>query len=171
MKWAHLHPKIHGAAEHTDVTRTLFIPVSGAGSGGFLMRIRHSVMRLDPTAPETASCSFRVPNDFVSFTSLKLVWFSMSTGTAGNDWVVDPDCEYSANGEGRATHTQSPANTTIDVTVLEAVYETDIGFTVVALAKGDYIGVRIQREAGDGADTYESDVCVLGMLLTYVAEQ
>jgi len=165
------HAEIHGADKHTDVTRTLFIPCGNYMSGTSRKADKHDVVELDKDTPQVVEIEFRVPSDFVSFGSLKVVWFSGVGGTAGQDWVCDPACSYAAHGEQSTTHGDTPANTTIDVTAKLFIYETDVGFTLANLAKGDYCGVEIERQADDGADNYGAVIRVMGLLLTYIAEQ
>ena len=165
-----LVPGAHGAAKHTDVARELFIPVGPVYTGGIQAYGGFASIALDPAADENVKFNFKVPDDFVSFTSLKVLWGAWS-GTAGQDWVCDPNADYAADGEAYGTHTDAPASTTIDTPVLNRLDVTAIGFTLASLAKGDYVGVNIVRDADNAADTLTGDVCVIGLLLTYVAEQ
>lgn len=168
----HYHPKIHGVAEHTDVTRTKFYRVAAVTSGAFTRHLSHAVAELDPDSTEYAIIEFMTPSDFVSFTSLKVVWFAPSdAGTIGKDWVCDPRCWYGADGEAPDLHKDAPAMTTIDVAAVDTIYVTDVGFTMTSLAKGDYVGCEIERQANNASDTWELDIYVVGVLLTYVAEQ
>jgi len=160
----------HGSEAHTNVTRTMFIPCGNKYTGGTHF-VNYDSIALDPTSDEYVQFDFRVPSDFVSFGSLKLVWMGDSSATAGYDWRVSPTADYAAANEGYTTHQDTPADSTIDVAATRTIYETDIGFTLSSLALGDYVGVEITRDADHADDTYEDDILVMGLLLTYTANQ
>lgn len=164
--------KSHTIDKHTDVTRTLFVPVGFyAVTGTAEQGANRPIISLPATGNSYTYISFSCPNDFVSFGSLKVCWITKGDGTAGNDWVCDPDAYYSAGGEGSTTHSEAPTNTTIDCAAQYSYYETEIGFTLSSLAKGDNVGVAIVRKGDDAADTWEGVICLVGLLLTYTAEQ
>ena len=171
--WGAPAPAAHSIESHTDVSRTFFVPCSPYYTGGLATTAAgsHARIGLDATTPELCRFEFMVPSDFVSFTSLMVVWSALTGGTAGNDWVCDPAASYAAANEPNSTHTDTPANITIDVTIVGRLYVTDVGFTLANLTSGDYVGVEIERQADDGADTYEQDILIYGILLTYTASQ
>lgn len=164
------HAQIHGVAQHTDVTRTLFIPCGNYTTGIVGESFVFDVVFLATGVDKDVHFGFMTPSDFVSFSSLRVVWRA-DAGVAGQDWVCDPSAYYYADGEACNTHIDTPVNTTIDATALDTVYVTDVGFTLASLALGDFVGVKIVRLGTDGADTLTGNVRVYGLLLTYVAEQ
>lgn len=162
----------HGIAQHTDTTRTKFIDVSiESFSGTVLNWVSISGIRLSTGVDTYAQFSmWDVPTDFVSFISLELVW--TGTGLAlGQDWVCDPNQNFMTEGEIGTTHADNPANTTLDMAAENTLYMSDIGLTMANLAKSDYSGGRIWRRGTDEVDTYDGYVTILGLLLTYTAEQ
>lgn len=161
----------HGSDKHTDVTRYKFIPIGSYTTSTYSKVGVWLVAKLDATTPEACYFIFRVPSDFVSFTSLKVVWMGQAGGTLGNDWRCDPQARYAADGEIVTTHSDTPAISTIDVAATSTIYVTDVGFTLAALASGDYVAGEILRVADAAADTWETDINVLGVLLAYTAEQ
>lgn len=164
---------VHGAAQHTDVTRELFIPVlSGwvyAGSLG--QKNNMGVVSGGANSEEPrVYCGFRVPDDFVSFTSLKLVW--VSAAASGNMyWSMDID--YAADGEAVETHSEDSGGgvTPTGGANIINVQTPTTPLVMADLAKGDYVGIKCWRAGSDGGDTLDTTTYFLGFLLTYVAEQ
>ena len=161
----------HGASDHTDVTRELYVPVNAVHyTGAAGSPATRPFISLSDAANDFLTLSFQVPDDFVSYTKLEVI-FEGVTGTGGQDWVCDPICFYAAHGETKNTHTDLPANTTIDVAVITTLYFAEIGLTLASLAKGDNVGLKILRAGGDGADTFQGEIRIFGLLFTYVGEQ
>jgi len=165
-------PKTHGAAQHTDVTRELFIPASegyilyGALAGrGF-----YAVAYAGADADLWVQVSFKVPDDFVSFTSVKAVWQSAAAAGDMYWWL---HAHYAASGELYTTHSETPAmgTTTTDGVNLWNIQEPANALTLANLAKGDYIGITFSRDGDDANDTLDSGVYLLGLLFTYTAQQ
>lgn len=164
-------PKAHSYDKHTDVTRTLFIPCGEYHPGGVEGRGAHDCCPLDPDSEEDVLSEFMTPSDFVSFTSLEVVWISDETGTTGNDWIFDPYATWGADTEDFVAHASAPVDVTVDVPALNKLYVTETGLDLSALAISDYVGLRIRREASLAGDTFEGDIFIVGFLLTYTAHQ
>jgi len=162
----------HGAAEHTDETRELFVRCSASpySTGTAREHGRYAVIQLADAAIQFIFFTLKVPDDFVSFTSLELVW--LSPLNAGNMyWRMETD--YAAVGEAYNTHNESSGYGVTASGVINriVVQEPATPLNFVNLAQGDYVGVSIYRDATDGLDTIDNVVRVLGILLTYIAEQ
>ena len=167
------HNKIHGANEHTDVTRELWIPVTEghisdgtAAMQGFYPTVRGDANLREPRVYFLT----KVPDDFVSFISVKAVWFcSAASGNAYWKWGAT----YAASGEARTTHTDYPewGVTATGGGWIMNVQEPADPLTLPNLAKGDYIGLGFDRDGTHANDTLENSFYLLGLLFTYVAEQ
>lgn len=121
--------------------------------------------------PDNDDCycylSEKIPVDFISFVSLKAVWWSVAA--AGNMyWRMYLD--FGASGQNRTTHQDgSGFGTTATAGAnLINVQETAHPIDGSAIAVGDYIGVTVRRGGGDGDDTLGQDVFLVGVLLTYI---
>lgn len=162
----------HGADKHKNVTRKLLISTgnyyTGTANGG---DEEYDNIGLSATTNQLIYFTFRVPSDFVSFTSLEVVWFGRAGGTLGFDWVCNPTASYCAVNELVTNYSQTPGAITIDVASARKVYVNAVGLTLVGLATEDYVGVIILRAATNAADTWQQQIGVLGLLFTYVAEQ
>jgi len=166
------HEGLHGIAQHTDVSRDFFIPAcSGYSTGvqGFISSYWPVVILADG-ASLIAYLSMKVPNDFVSFTSVKAVW--SSPAAAGNmRWRIMAG--YNADGEALNFHSDGPAEgvTATGGADIVNVQEPANPLALANLAKGDYIGFRLSRDGTAGTDTLNDAVNIIGILFTYVAEQ
>lgn len=168
-------PAVHGAAQHTDITRELFIPACegflAAGVCNETPNGAFSSVLGDANAPEPAVYfSNKVPDDFVSFISVKAVWLSEA---AGGNMYWNLSASYAASGQTEATHTDTPA---IGVTATGGndiinVQEPANALTLASLAIGDYLGMVFARDGTDANDTLDAEVYLLGLLFTYVANQ
>lgn len=162
----------HGADKHTNVTRELFIPATeGFVSTGTLINLgMFSAVRCADTEHSQIYWTIKVPDDFVSFVSVKAVW--LSTAAAGDMyWRIQAD--YAASGEAYTTHGDNPAfgATATGGNNIINVQEPANPLTLSELAIGDYLGLWFYRNAGFGLDTLDTAADLLGLLFTYVAEQ
>lgn len=112
----------------------------------------------------------KVPEDFISFVSVKFVWRSDAVvgnmywrirayyGAAGEAWDTHsdaPDYGVTATGGRKIRNEQLPANP----------------LTLVNLALGDYIMFVLTRNASHANDTLSENVEGEGLLFTYTAYQ
>lgn len=162
----------HGAAKHINVTRELFIPATEDFSTNATVKVYglYAVVELAYGVSGEVRFSFKVPDDFVSFTSLKAVW--LATVASGNvRWAML--AQYAASGEQHDTHYESRTlgETATGGDGIMNVQAPVDPLTLSALTKGDYLGIRLYRDGSHENDTLESGMSVLGLLFTYVAEQ
>lgn len=164
-------PIVHGPAFHTDRARTLVVPCGIKYTGSARDWGRCSVADLDPLVNEYLEFTYDVPDDFVTFTSLELVWGGFVGGTLGFDWRMRVSSYWAACSEAYNTHTESPADVTLDVAAASTKYCTDLLFTFAALAPGDNIGTKLTRVAVNVNDTWETEIAVLELRFNYTAIQ
>lgn len=162
----------HGAALHTDVQRELILlPRPYTGGGGDFHTLQQFCFYQMVTG-DSGACYFKgkVPDDFVSFVSAKVVWLGYG-GTAGEDWRMRIRSAYGAEGETYTHVQESPSDQVLDVTALNTFYETDTTLSLTGLAKGDYIGIYVGRKGLESEDTYGGSINVLMVIVRYMAEQ
>jgi len=165
--------RMHGAESHNNVTRELFIPAtSGYTNGTPASYAAHAVVQLADAATEKLCVEFKVPDDFVSFVSVKCVWLPKWDYT-GLDMYWKMRGYYCAAGEESAIHQDAPAYgvTTADPQPALMVEEPANPLTLANLARGDYVGIEITRDATHADDTLGTLALVFGVLFTYVADQ
>ena len=165
-----LVPGAHGAAKHTNVTRTLFISATGYTDGALATYGNHSGQKLVDAALKQSNIEFRMPSDFVSFTSLKLVWAS---GAASGNMYWSLDAYYASATEGHATHSESSGLGTTATGGADKinVQTSATALTLASVTGADYVGIKVTRDGVNASDTLTADVVILGLLLEYTAEQ
>jgi len=164
-------PSVHGADKHINVTRELFLPALAGhialfGSPGCDFTYGAASGPANERGPQIY-LTFKVPDDFVSFGSLAVVWFANSNGSMYWDFGV---C-YAASGEPADEHTEGMAYKTTPTDGPNRITVTDTEFSLTNIAKGDFVGLWFFRDGSNAADTLNTVCYVLGFLFTYIAEQ
>lgn len=166
----------HGADKHTNVTRYLWLPatldVIGAGTAIAEATADVPVLEVANDAEKKVYLPyFRCPDDFVSFTSAKLLWYAVHTGNMY--WRLS--AAYGAAGELMTQHQDNPA---YGATTGTGAGSTDLQapenvLTLADLAKGDFVSIRYERDGTNELDTIADtgEVELLGILIEYIAEQ
>ena len=164
--------QVHGADKHTDVARQLFIPATTAVLSDATLSLLgdYGTVRMPDEANTVFAITAKVPDDFVSFTSIKLVWVS---GAAAGNLYVAHNTSYAASTENRETHTNDTGFGTIATGGADIINVLDHPnpLTMPGLAKGDYIGIQTARMATVAQDSLNANVYALGILFSYTAEQ
>jgi len=158
-------PATHGSDRHQDVTRTLFLAPQSWDAGPHSLGA-FATVNLADAAVRAVYWSFKLPSDFVSLTSLKVLVRADSPGDIYWDALV----YAAAEGETYGNHSGSIAYTTTAVGTTLALIDITSAFPSEA-DKNDFIGVRFRRDATNALDTVDDTVRVIGLLLTYIAEQ
>lgn len=110
-------------------------------------------------AGDNCYCSFRVPSDFSSLTSVKVVFVVSTTGTI--DWTVNTD--FGADGETYNTHSDSDTADALGLTD-NKIKVLDISDAFTGLVAGDYCGVKLTLDdRGVGPTTIK----VIGLEFNY----
>lgn len=165
----------HGAPQHTDIIRHLFIPALDDHHAGTTLTCFgfYHVIEMSATEEGWVIFNFWVPDEFLSFESVKAVWTITTAPPPPANWVWDMAAEYAAAGEAHNTHTDVPvaAAASVGTPIYIMVQEPPNPLTLFYLAKGDYVGVAVRRYGADAGDTYANTVKLLGLLFTYTAEQ
>ena len=166
-------PQAHGASVHTNITREVFITAGSMGvqSGTVASRFQYDVIQGGANAAEPITRgNIKVPDDFVSFTKLELIW-AASVGSGNMRWSFGSN--YSASGEAANIHSDLPGEgvTAIGGSDILNVQEPANPLTLSSLASGDYLGITFFRDGAHADDTINVAPSILGFLFTYVANQ
>lgn len=97
---------------------------------------------------------FRVPDNFTSFSSAKIVMIPDTTETI--QW--DVDVNYGGVGELYTANSATVSNSTLAVTI-NVLTEANIASAFTALQSGDYVGVKFNSNI--------SSLRILGLYITY----
>lgn len=171
----------HGAAQHTDRTRTIFIPWQGwTDTGGIAMPVseavgtypdRYTGVPMTGGGGQTRVLSqLIVPQDFTSGTaSWKIIYASAGTGTNPVHFdlaykVVAILGSLTAAADVTMSGNDSPTGTA------DLLNSFAIGSTVTSLAAGSFVRLALQRDSGHASDTNTDDVDFLGLQLDYTAD-
>jgi hypothetical protein len=184
----HVHPTTglaldpHGAAQHTDVTRSLFLGATQAGldagtagtPAGVTSPNFSPIVKLADAATQGCYWVFAVPSDWASgVLTAQPIWEPEATDAVAHTvrWSMSvraiPAGNTIINAGTVTAFTGASAARTVNV----IVYDTATSTGVTPGAVGDLIRFEMQRIGADGADSYVGVVGLLGVLITYTASQ
>ena len=171
----------HGAADHTNVTRSFLLRAEDAtlGTGtafltvGSGLNISRTVEYSD-AASEDAAWTFLVPSDYASGAiSVQPIWTPSATDGTPHTvrWVytsktISNGGDYTAAGTA-VTWTGASAARTINL----LVFDTNTSTTITPSGPEVMFSLNVQRLGSDGADTYVGNVRLHGLLVNYTASQ
>lgn len=171
----------HGAAQHTDRTRTLFIPWQAwTDTGGTGMPTseavgtypdRYSGVPMSGAGTQTrVLSSMIVPQDFTSGSATWRILYA-SAGVSTNPVyfelsykVVAVSGTLTAAADTTMSGTNSPTGT------VDQLSSFAIGTTITSLAAGSFVRLSLQRDSANGGDTNTDDVDFLGLQFDYTAD-
>jgi hypothetical protein len=167
----------HGASDHTDTTRSLFVPVSQMiVNGGTLVTLgsgdgQLGVVNLADGSTQGAYCCFATPADLVvGGYTVRPMWAPSATDATPHTvrWQVTVRRLFAGNNvtsAGTATAwTGDSAARTADL------YVEETGTTVGATTEdSDQVRLNLNRLGADANDTYVGDVRLIGIRIDYTA--
>jgi hypothetical protein len=174
------HNQAHGAADHTDITRKRFLMANDAKLDvatsvnlGASPNLTPAVAYAD-AATQGAFWTFQVPDDWASgVITIQPVWSPGATDGVAHTVRWSMTCKTLAAGV-----TVTAAGTTVLFTgapgartVGVLVYDTATSTTLTPAAAGDLFRIELQRIGADAADTYVGVVNLLGIIVSYTANQ
>jgi hypothetical protein len=174
------NPLAHGAALHTDITRALFLPAVAAGLDvatlvnlGASPNLTKAVAYAD-AATNGAFWTFEVPEDWASgVITIQPIWSPGATDAVAHAVRWSMTCKNVTAGTTitaagtNVLFTGAAAARTVGVVVKDTATST----TLTPAAAGDYFTIELQRIGADAADTYVGVVNLLGIRVTYTANQ
>ncbi len=171
--WGAPAPAIHGAAQHTDVTRTLRLPANEgfilAGTSGDHHTYAAVLGAANINEPKV-NLFMKVPVDFVSFIKAEAIW--TCDAVAGNmRWALET--KWCTDGEVITTHAEAPATgetATGGANILN-IQEPATPLSFANLAVDDFIGINFFRNGAHANDTLDDVVYLHALLFTYVSNQ
>lgn len=167
----------HGAAQHTDRTRTLFIPAQTwvsavpAIEAGTFPNSYPAIVMPDGAVPDTIIACIVIPQDFVAggTTAWKIHYVNTGVSTNGVHWdlyykiVSDEEVITGAN-DVTMSGNSTPTN------VADTLDIFTVGTTVTSIQPGDLVKLSLQRDPTDGGDTNAADMDFIGLQLDYTAD-
>lgn len=123
------------------------------------------------TNVEHAWWAFRLPADYVSGGTLKILW--MANATSGNcKWQARVGAITPADADTPLEHAQAAAatvTTAANATEARRLVESAITLTMDSAAAGDLIFLALLRDPTDAADTLTVDAEVIAVTFEYTA--
>ena len=173
-------PVAHGASLHTDITRKVFLPAHGAGLDvatlvalGASPDLTNAVAYAD-AATQGAFWEFMVPSDWASgVITLQPVWSPGATDGVAHTvrWTITAKTVAAGTTVTAAGTAVAFTGASAARTIGVVVYDTATSTTLTPAAAGDLFRFELQRIGADAADTYVGVVNLLGVIVTYTANQ
>lgn len=119
---------------------------------------------------EYAWWSFRLPDDYASGGTLKLLWMLNATANAVK-WQARVGAITPADADTPMEHAQAAAatvTTNVNTTEARRLTESSITLTMDSAAAGDLIFITIFRDPSDAADTSTVDAELIVATFSYV---
>lgn len=153
----------HGAAQHSDTVRVEWFKPNVGPASTRSQHGKYPSVLLD-LATETALFAVRVPDNFVSLGTVRVVVIPTTTGTF--DWTCNTAAGAAGEDESLATDTATADGKAATDDQLTAVAVTG-AFDGLSLAAGDFIGVELILDVL----TTTTEVHVIGLEFGYTANQ
>lgn len=119
----------------------------------------HRVWAFDASTQEFLTVDFRLPNDYSSGGTLKLLW--TANATSGNViWAAKVGATTPADADTPIEHAYNTAGTVTtaaNTTEARRLVESSITLTMDSAAAGDLISLLVYRDASNGSDTTSVD--------------
>lgn len=173
-------PTAHGASLHNDITRLLYLgAMDGFTDSSTLANIGSTpdltrVLALANAATQGAFWAFAVPDDWASGAiTVQPVWSPGSTDATPHTvrWTYVAKAIAAGSTVTAAGTTVAWTGSSAARTAGVVVYDTATSTTLTPAAAGDLFRINVQRIGADGADTYVGVVNLIGILVSYTANQ
>jgi len=166
----------------TDDTATKyqFVDIHGcvrvSATAGTVAGGKSGVVRFDKSGDSSMSCSFPVPDDWVSGTDIDLdIFYSASNNNAGD---VDFDLEYASFGLGDVINS-APFTDTIpgaNYTTIAAGSQTVLAkltedIPAASLNANEMVNFRLRRSPGDAGDDYNGNINIHSIRISYTGKK
>lgn len=168
------HNQVHGASDHTDITRYVFISPSmmtvddatAINNEGSTPDLISRISFPEASNRSGALFSWMVPSDWASGAIVPTLIWAAGTSTGDVRWIVS--MSEIAAGDNPAEASGTTASLTVaDSTT--AKYSSLAGITPTAA--GNLIKFNVERNANNAADTATGNVFLYGVRLEYTANQ
>jgi hypothetical protein len=162
-------PQAHSVSAHTDRTRTVFTKSHFYTDG----TINESGVFLPDAATKQVNYRFKVPEDFVSVTELRVIYRLNFAGT-NHIATMYFEARYGALSQTHNVHQENSGAVSLSLNgktngVLYS--ETNANVDLADLAKNDYVSVEVKRAGAHGSDTWINSIIILGIEMEYISDE
>lgn len=151
-----------------DITnkRSVWVQPHGADGAGIITigGGPYAIGRLADGTTGALAFSLPIPTDFSALSKAVIV-LKPGAGT-GTSIFRSVTTNFAADGENPETHSDSISASALAITE-DQMKEDDISAALTGIAAADYIGLKYQRQGGDGTDTFDGVIDILGFLIEY----
>jgi hypothetical protein len=169
----------HGAADHVDIVRSFFLPAREAGVDGTSTLINVGAspsLSLAVNYPDAATSgafwTFTVPADLSGpALTIQPLWTPAATDATAHTVRWQLSTKVLATGSDVTAAGTTTAFTGVSAARTLNILVTDTAQATVACALNDRIRLSLQRLGADALDTYVGAVRLLGIFVTYTANQ
>lgn len=129
----------------------------------------HRIWAFDASTQEFLTADFRVPNDYASGGTLKLLWTANATANSVV-WAAKIGATTPADADTPIEHaynTAATVTTAVNTTEARRLVESSITLTMDSAAAGDLISLLLYRDASNGSDTCTVDAELWVAAFTY----
>lgn len=170
------HTQAHGASDHTDRTRHIWLPapawhsvdpatLTNAGSN----TIPRMVWKLDAASEEGLGTTFLLPEDYASGNLTAKLYYGMESATSGNV-VIRTQCLGPADGASYDAANDVDTTQTVGVPGTAELLDIHTITTTWAVTAGDMLIMFIRRLGADASDTATGDMDFFGVEIEYTAD-
>jgi hypothetical protein len=173
----------HGASNHADITRSIFLNADNAKLADTVAATFAnigaapdftSVVAYADAATQGAIWNFQVPLDWASgVITIQPVWSPGATDAVAHtvrwSYIAKTIAAGSTVTAAGTTVTWTGASAARTVGVV--VFDTATSTTLTPAAAGDLFRICVRRIGADAADTYVGVVNLIGLIVTYTANQ
>lgn len=161
----------HSIEKHTDIIRSIFIPLGNYTSATLAAYLTAGSSHILDATDEYVHGVFVIPADYVSGGVLKVFWCS---GAVLGTYVINASVYSAGDNETGMTRTDAEVDLTIAVDAtnkmgIDALASIDfdaVGATDLDVSPGDIIRVKLDRDANTTQNLY-----VFGFIFEYLANQ
>jgi len=163
------HNQVHGAADHINVERWVWIPYALAQQGTVNLNNRWRMGHTDDAQVNYVDMyPWKVPSDFVAVTEARVILMPTANGQTYSQIYVGAASIDEVSTDNVPAYAQDPA---IVAWQISQTRDFVADFVAAGLVIGDYVGIRWTRDATNVLDTVNAAVRVLGTIIKYTAEQ
>lgn len=162
-------PQAHGASSHTDRTRAFLVCPHHHTSGD----TTSTGVALDPTTVQNVVYRFGLPKDFVSLTSVKVLWTVDDYDTVDGNVVLDINVKFGTPPQTYSLHDNDDVDNVIAITgysVLSQWTFTIDSSAFTNIVQGDVVLITVERDADHASDTFTKDAVILGLSVEYTSD-
>jgi len=172
----------HGAAQHTDRTRTVFLQavemfqINGSSivvtaRGTYPARYAGWPLATAPaSAPQAVEVLWKVPADYVAGSGIEVTAFLAVDTVNINDFVLKLKWATIAVSDSMVATATTEADVAVTPDSVDILNEVSLATISTGIATGEILRLCVERDSANVGDTYTGSVYLVGINLNYTAD-